>query len=168
MKYLKFFIVSLFITGCASPGIEYSQYQVPGGIATSQVEFWVHGFRNNDRILLGHIDPNNKSEMTTIHEIATLRSSGMFGEPTKSAIVDIPADEGFLLFYDVRSSSGYVSSNCSGILPLLLDSTKQYKIEVIHWTPKEATFAKFTCEFDINEVLADGSLNQVQYVKPKG
>ena len=167
LKFLKIIALSLVLAGCASTNVQYAKYENPTNLKTAEVEFWVHGFRNNGTILLGYIDPNEKGEMTTIYEIAKLQTNGLFEEPTKSVTVDIPATDLFPLFYDNTSAGGYVTTNCYGYLPLKLNPSKKYKIEVINWTPKEATFADFTCEFDINEVLADGSLRQIKYVKPE-
>ena len=167
LNYLRLLFLSVVLTGCASSNIQYAKYQLPTNQETADVEFWVHGFRNNGTIILGYIDPNEKGEKTTINEIAKLESNGMFEEPTNSVTVKIPANKLFPLYYDNTSASGYVTTNCYGYLPLKLDSSKKYKIEVVNWTPKDATFADFTCEFDINEVLPDGSLNQINYVKSK-
>lgn len=167
MKYLKYLFLSFALTGCASSNIQYSKYQLPSNQETADVEFWVHGFRNNGTILLGYVDPDEKGEMTTINEIAKLESNSMFDDPTDSVTVKIPANTLFPLFYDNTSASGYVTTNCYGYLPLKLESNKRYKIEVVNWTPKDATFADFTCEFDINEILPDGTLRQIKYVKSK-
>lgn len=137
------------------------QYEYLANEATSEVKFWVYRFRNNGFIQFGQRDHTNK----TISELTHLKSTNIFKEDETSSTVQVPADKPFKLFYRNISADSAVRKQCSDEIIINLDSKKKYEIQFVNWLKPDATFAEFTCELILSEILPDGSLYEILHHK---
>lgn len=164
---------ALLLSGCAS-NIDYVKYEPPTDAPTADVTLWVDHFRNSAGILFRTYAHYSNNQKVTAYELGALSSGSLFDKPVRELKLELPANRPFQLYYKNISSSGHVTKTCSGTTTLHLESGRTYRIEFVNWRPKDPTSdapkntlsAVFSCELDIGELMPDGSLRQILYVKP--